>query len=618
MKSCKEKAVEWGVSDRTVNDMCKKGKITGVVKEKGIWQIPDHAEKPIDGRVSSGKYVKRAAKRKALPIGISDYVRAQSEYYYVDKTLLIKDFLDQKPLVSLFTRPRRFGKTLNMDMLRVFFEISDEDTSVYFRDKAIWKAGKEYQFHQGRYPVVFLTFKDVKFDTWGATLDKIRALLQDEYGRHQILLSSDKLAGYEKDFFSKILNGTANEVELASALERLSKMLRVQYGTAPVIIIDEYDTPIQEGHSKDFYEEIIGFMRNFFSGAFKDNRNLSYGFLTGILRIAQESIFSGLNNLVVNSVMDEAYDKYFGFTGEEIHKMLGYYGVLEKEAELKDWYDGYIFGKKEIYNPWSVINYVSKGCVPQAYWVNTGKNEILEDVLKTATDEVTERLYALLQGTDVVARIDQNVVYRSLTEDPANIYSLLLVAGYLKVTKKDLQGDGSYLCKVSIPNREIAAVYKSEILSHLLQIGAIARTTANKIAESLYANDYKKLQVAIAEYMDKTISFYDAGAEGFYHGLVLGLIALMDNQYKIQSNRESGDGRYDIGLIPRTNCYPGILIELKWKRRLEAEALDALAEEALDQIDQKRYDSEMRAVGIKDIMKFGIAFSGKRVRIRTR
>ena len=618
MKSCKEKAVEWGVSDRTVNDMCKKGKITGVVKEKGIWQIPDHAEKPIDGRVSSGKYVKRAAKRKALPIGISDYVRAQSEYYYVDKTLLIKDFLDQKPLVSLFTRPRRFGKTLNMDMLRVFFEISDEDTSVYFRDKAIWKAGKEYQSHQGRYPVVFLTFKDVKFDTWGATLDKIRALLQDEYGRHQILLSSDKLAGYEKDFFSKILNGTANEVELASALERLSKMLRVQYGTAPVIIIDEYDTPIQEGHSKDFYEEIIGFMRNFFSGAFKDNRNLSYGFLTGILRIAQESIFSGLNNLVVNSVMDEAYDKYFGFTGEEIHKMLGYYGVLEKEAELKDWYDGYIFGKKEIYNPWSVINYVSKGCVPQAYWVNTGKNEILEDVLKTATDEVTERLYALLQGTDVVARIDQNVVYRSLTEDPANIYSLLLVAGYLKVTKKDLQGDGSYLCKVSIPNREIAAVYKSEILSHLLQIGAIARTTANKIAESLYANDYKKLQVAIAEYMDKTISFYDAGAEGFYHGLVLGLIALMDNQYRIQSNRESGDGRYDIGLIPRTNCYPVILIALKWKRRLEAEALDALAEEALDQIDQKRYDSELKAVGIKDIMKFGIAFSGKRVRIKTR
>lgn len=243
--------------------------------------------------------------------------------------------------------------------------------------------------------------------------------------------------------------------------------------------------------------------------------------------------------------------------------MLEYYGVLDKEAELKDWYDGYLFGHTEIYNPWSVINYISKGCIPQAYWVNTGKNEILEDALKVATDDITEGLYSLLQGERVIARIDQNVVYRSLSEDPANIYSLLLVAGYLKTPQKELQADGSYLCEVSIPNREIAAVYKSEILSHLLQIGAITRTTANKIAESLYANDYKKLQKAIAEYMDKSISFYDAGAEGFYHGLVLGLIALMDNQYKIKSNRESGDGRYDISLIPREERYPGIIMELK-------------------------------------------------------
>lgn len=219
-------------------------------------------------------------------------------------------------------------------------------------------------------------------------------------------------------------------------------------------------------------------MRNFFSGAFKDNRNLSYGFLTGILRIAQESIFSGLNNLTVNSVMDEEYDNYFGFTGAEVHEMLEYYGVLDKENELKEWYDGYLFGSEEIYNPWSVINYISKGCIPQAYWVNTGKNEILEDVLKAATDDITEKLFALLQGETVVARIDQNVVYRALAEEPANIYSLLLVAGYLKAPKKELQADGSYLCEVSIPNREIAAGYKSEILSHLLQIGAITGNLA--------------------------------------------------------------------------------------------------------------------------------------------
>ncbi len=567
MKTCKEKALEWNVSPRSVNDMCKKGRIQGAIKEKGSWLIPDDSPKPMDGRVSNGKYIKKnmvaKAEVKSLPIGISDYVRVQEEYYYVDKTLLIKEFLDQKPLVSLFTRPRRFGKTLNMDMLRVFFEISDKNTSKYFADKKIWQCGEEYRSHQGKYPVIFLTFKDVKFDTWDATIDKIRGLLQEEYGRHQELLNSDKLSQYEKEYFTKIISATANEVELTSSLERLSKMLASHYDKAPVIIIDEYDTPIQEGYSKDFYDEIIGFMRNFFSGAFKDNKNLSYGFLTGILRIAQESIFSGLNNLTVNSVMDEEYDSFFGFTESEVKAMLSYYGVSDKEEELKDWYDGYLFGSEEIYNP------------------------------------------------------DQNVVYRSLAEDPANIYSLLLVAGYLKTPKKELQADGSYLCEVSIPNREIAAVYKSEILSHFLQTGAITRTTANKIAESLYANDYKKLQSAIGEYMDKSISFFDGGAEGFYHGLMLGLIALMDNQYKIKSNRESGDGRFDVSLIPREKRYPGIILELKWKEKLSDVELEKWSNEALKQIGELRYDSEMKEDGITEILKFGIAFSGKKVCVRT-
>ena len=621
MKTCKEKALEWNVSPRSVNDMCKKGRIQGAIKEKGSWLIPDDSPKPMDGRVSNGKYIKKnmvaKAEVKSLPIGISDYVRAQEEYYYVDKTLLIKEFLDKKPLVSLFTRPRRFGKTLNMDMLKVFFEISDKNTSKYFADKNIWQCGEEYRSHQGKYPVIFLTFKDVKFDTWDATIDKIRGLLQEEYGRHQELLNSDKLSQYEKEYFTKIISATANEVELTSSLERLSKMLASHYDKAPVIIIDEYDTPIQEGYSKDFYDEIIGFMRNFFSGAFKDNKNLSYGFLTGILRIAQESIFSGLNNLTVNSLMDEEYDSFFGFTESEVKAMLSYYGVSDKEEELKDWYDGYLFGSEEIYNPWSVINYISKGCIPQAYWVNTGKNEILDDVLRVATDDITERLYDLLQGERVVARIDQNVVYRSLAEDPANIYSLLLVAGYLKTPKKELQADGSYLCEVSIPNREIATVYKSEILSHFLQTGAITRTTANKIAESLYANDYKKLQSAIGEYMDKSIGFFDGGAEGFYHGLMLGLIALMDNQYKIKSNRESGDGRFDVSLIPREKRYPGIILELKWKEKLSDVELEKWSNEALKQIGELRCDSEMKEDGITEILKFGIAFSGKKVCVRT-
>ena len=619
MKSSEQIAEEWGLSKITINDLCNKGKIPGAVKEGRKWLIPDDAARPIDGRVSSGKYAKRNnAKIKPLPIGISDYVRAQSEYYYVDKTLLVKEFLDQKPLVSLFTRPRRFGKTLNMDMLRVFFEISEEDTSKYFQDKAIWKCGEEYRKHQGQYPVIYLTFKDVKFASWEATIGMIQALLQAEFGRHLELLDSNKLAEHEKEYLKKVLNKEASEVDLTAALEKLSQMLTKHYGKAPIIIIDEYDTPIQEGYSKDFYDEIIGFMRNFFSGAFKDNKNITYGFLTGILRIAQESIFSGLNNLTVNSVMDDEYDEFFGFTSSEVRKMLEYYGVADKEDELREWYDGYLFGSTEIYNPWSVINYISRGCIPQAYWVNTGKNEVLEDVLTIATDDITERLYALLRGERVIARIDQNVVYRSLAEDPANIYSLLLVAGYLKTPKKELQADGAYLCEVSIPNREITSVYKSEILSHLMQIGAISRTTANMIAESLYANDIQKLQKAISEYMDKSISFYDAGAEGFYHGLTLGLIALLDNQYRIKSNRESGDGRYDISLIPREKKYPGIIMELKWKSGLEEAELEKLSVDALNQIDEKRYDLELKEEGIENIIKLGIAFSGKKVVIKTK
>ena len=601
MKTCKEMALIWNISVRAVTSLCKSGRIPGAVKNGKSWEIPDEATKPVDGRISSGEYCKKGmtTDRKPLPIGISDYVRAQSDYYYVDKTMLIKEFLDQKPLVSLFTRPRRFGKTLNMDMLRVYFEMTDEDTSKYFEDKNIWKCGKDYRLHQGKYPVIFLTFKDVKFDSWQATIEKIKSLLQEEYGRHQELLSSLKISDYEKEYFNKVLSATENEVELSFSLEKLSKMLASHYDKAPIIIIDEYDTPIQEGYSKDFYDEIIGFMRNFFSGAFKDNKNLSYGFLTGILRIAQESIFSGLNNLTVNSVMDEAYDRYFGFTNEEVSEMLDYYGATEKESELQEWYDGYLFGNEEIYNPWSVINYISKGCVPQAYWVNTGKNEILEDVLKVADEDITEKLYSLIRGGKVLARIDQNVVYRSLTEDPTNIYSLLLVAGYLKTTIKELQADGSYLCQVSIPNKEIASVYKSEILAHLMKIGAVSRTTADKIAESLFLNDYVKLEKAISEYMDKTISFYDTASESFYHGMILGLISMMDNQYKIKSNRESGKGRFDIGLIPRDDKYPGMIMELKWKKNLDDDELTLLADEALCQIHSMEYDSEMKSEGVK-------------------
>ena len=619
MKTCKEKALEWNVSPRSVNDMCKKGRIQGAIKEKGSWLIPDDSPKPMDGRVSNGKYIKKnmvaKAEVKSLPIGISDYVRAQEEYYYVDKTLLIKEFLDQKPLVSLFTRPRRFGKTLNMDMLRVFFEISDKNTSKYFADKNIWQCGEEYRSHQGKYPVIFLTFKDVKFDSWTSTLDKIKGLLQEEYARHIEVLDSNKISQYEKDYFLKILNGNANEVDISSALERLSKILAIHYKKNPIIIIDEYDTPIQEGYIKEFYDEIISFMRNFFSGAFKDNKYLSYGFLTGILRISQESIFSGMNNISVHSLFDEEYESYFGFTEDEVKNMLSYYGKLDKETELKNWYDGYLFGKKEIYNPWSVINYISRDCIPQAYWANSGSNEILHEVMQTLNDDSVQRLNALLQGEKVVARIDQNVIYRSIKENSQYIYSLLIVAGYLKPVTKYIQEDGNYLCEVKIPNKEIEAVYRSEVLSSLVTSGVIKRTTMDTIVESLFSNSYERLQLALSEYLNNSISFFDKSSESFYHGLMLGLLALMDNQYIIKSNREAGDGRYDISLLPRQNKYPAIIIEIKYQKNITEDKLNALAHQALSQINLLRYDSEFKNYGFEKVLKYAIAFSGKKVNV---
>ena len=367
-------------------------------------------------------------------------------------------------MVSLFTRPRRFGKTLNMDMLRVFFESTDTDTSRYFTDKAIWKCGEEYRSHQGKYPVIFLTFKDVKFDTWEETIEKIKALLQEEYGRHQELVNSDKLSEYEKEYFAKILDSTANEVALTSALEKLSKMLNTHYGKAPIIIIDEYDTPIQEGYTKDFYEEIIGFMRNFFSGAFKDNKNLSYGFLTGILRIAQESIFNGLNNLTVNSIMDEEYDNYFGFTGEEVTRMLEYYGVSEKESELRDWYDGYLFGSKEIYNPWSVANYFNNECKPRPFWTNTSDNEIIREIMRTLTPEIADDLILLMQGKHVQTSLNMDVIYPRITDGADSIFSFLLMAGYLKPVKEAIETEIGTFMELALPNKEIRRVYNSEIL----------------------------------------------------------------------------------------------------------------------------------------------------------
>ncbi len=597
--SCSDASKAMGFSVRRIQQMCKNGELSGAIKEGRKWLIPDETI-----------HMNHFAKNKSLPIGVSDFKLATTGYYYVDKTLMIRDFLDKKPMVSLFTRPRRFGKTLNMDMLRVFFEKTNEDTSVYFKDKQIWQCGDYYTKHQGRYPVIFLTFKDVKSMTWEETFQKIRRLISLEFIRHNELETSSVLTAYEKEQYHLLAGDSGDEVDCQMGLQLLSLLLHKHYGRECIIIIDEYDTPIQQGHTCNFYPEIVNFMRNFFSGGLKDNPHLAFGFLTGILRVAKESIFSGMNNLKTYSILDDGYSSYFGFTEKEVKDMLRYYGKDDKYNELSEWYDGYRFGNTEIFNPWSVINYISDNCFPKAFWQSTGSNEIIGEIIQTATPEITKDLYKLLCGEKIAAYIDTGVIYPEVQNNPYSIYSFLLVAGYLKVANIYPQSDGNFMCDVAIPNKEITFVYEKEVLNRTNQ-----NSLAISISQAIFSKDTQKLQALLEDFMVKSISSIDGANEGFYHGMMLGLCAILGNRYKIRSNRESGLGRFDIQLMPLTKGMPGFIFEFKHTKD-EHTDLSALADSALQQIEAKKYDTELRDNGVNSIISIGIAFRGKSTVVR--
>lgn len=592
--SCSDASKAMGFSVRRIQQMCKNGELPGAIKEGRKWLIPDETI-----------HMNHFAKNKSLPIGVSDFKLATTGYYYVDKTLMIRDFLDKKPMVSLFTRPRRFGKTLNMDMLRVFFEKTNEDTSVYFKDKQIWQCGDYYTKHQGQYPVIFLTFKDVKSMTWEETFQKIRRLISLEFIRHNELETSSVLTAYEKEQYHLLAGDSGDEVDCQMGLQLLSLLLHKHYGRECIIIIDEYDTPIQQGHTCNFYPEIVNFMRNFFSGGLKDNPHLAFGFLTGILRVAKESIFSGMNNLKTYSILDDGYSSYFGFTEKEVKDMLRYYGKDDKYNELSEWYDGYRFGNTEIFNPWSVINYISDNCFPKAFWQSTGSNEIIGEIIQTATPEIIKDLYKLLCGEKIAAYIDTGVIYPEVQNNPYSIYSFLLVAGYLKVANIYPQSDGNFMCDVAIPNKEITFVYEKEVLNRTNQ-----NSLAISISQAIFSKDTQKLQSLLEDFMVKSISSIDGANEGFYHGMMLGLCAILGNRYKIRSNRESGLGRFDIQLMPLAKGMPGFIFEFKHTKD-EHTDLSALADSALQQIETKKYDTELRDNGVNSIISIGIAFRGK-------
>ena len=467
--------------------------------------------------------------------------------------------------------------------------------------------------------MIFLTFKDVKYDTWEETKINLYSVIQAEYRRHIVLLESDRIINIDKQYIEKMLTGTLDEALWAGTLANLSLFLDLNYGVAPVILIDEYDTPIQQGYMKGFYGDVITFMRNFLSGGLKDNRHVSMAFMTGILRVAKESIFSGLNNLNVNSVLENRYSEYFGFTENEVAQLLNDFGQEDKLPEVRKWYDGYQFGNSEIYNPWSVLSYVDSDFFPRTFWQSTGSNEIVGEIVKESSSETLQDLRRLLCGEIVEAYIDTSVVYPEIKRNPSSIYSFLLMAGYLTVRGGQPLHDGNSICRICIPNREIVILYEKEILDKLETV--VSTSTAITLQQALLTGNMKKFQEELQEFIMSAVSYHDTSVESFYHGFLLGMCAVMNQYYELSSNRESGVGRYDIQLKPKNKKYPGFLIEIKavskeFEDDLETErALEDLAQSGLEQIKQKQYISELKQYGCERIVQMGVAFYKKKCKV---
>lgn len=613
----KELAKLWGLSPRRVNQLCKENLLSGAYKDGKFWMIPADVTKPEIVRKKKMQSEETQVKTyvtRPCPVGITSYKEVSKECYYVDKTLLIKNIIDDHSKVFLFTRPRRFGKTLMMDMVRTFFEKSDVNTASYFENKKIWKAGQQYREYQGEYPVIFFSFKDAHQTNWEEMYKSLCFTIKEEFSRHMELLSSEVLTDYDKKYFENILNDRAESTEYQFALGKLSSMLATHNKSKIIIIIDEYDTPIQQGYLHGYYDNVVGFMRNLFSAALKDNGNLEFGILTGILRIAKESLFSGLNNLVVNTILDEKYSEYFGFTPQEVQEMAAYYGKTEKVQEIGSWYDGYLFGKQEIYNPWSVINYFSNDCRPKAFWSRTSGNEIIGQMIQNSNKQIYENLTLLLQGKEVQAIVDTDIIYPEIDENSDAIYSFLLVSGYLRVTDVISEMNDTPICSLAIPNREIKSVFQKEIMeqNNKLFTGTILRN----FELSLRIGDAELFTDTLQSYLMQSASCFDTAQENFYHGTVFGMLAIMSDKYYISSNRESGDGRLDIQLEPKDKKQMGYIIEFKAGKELEKEQLEQLAEQAITQIHDKDYLKDMRYRGIKKIGLFGIGFCGKHVAVK--
>ena len=547
--------------------------------------------------------------KNAIPVGIENFKELREEgYYYVDKTFLIYEILINKAKVTLFTRPRRFGKTLNMSMLKYFFNIENkEENRKLFENLKI--SDSTYMSEQGKYPVIFISLKDLKENNWEECLESIKDIMYKVFNDYEFL--REKLNLVEKRQFDKIWEMTGNEKNFKTSLLDLSKYLNKYYSKKVIILIDEYDAPIISAFNNGYYNEAINFFQVFYSSALKTNDSLKYGILTGITRIIKEGIFSGLNNLKVDTILDKRYAEYFGILENEVIEMLDYFEIEYKMEEVRTWYNGYIFGDSKVYNPWSIVNFVDNQEI-KAYWANISGNTLLENMMDHAEESVYTDLKKFTEGESIEKYISDGTTIKSLLSSNDEIWQLFLYSGYL--TKSDEQTErteSKNTYNLKIPNREIRSYFGDLFLNRFF--GTEVKT--NILIKALENGDIKKFEKTLGEIMINMLSHFDLDSEmeKIYQVFMIGLVGFLMGRYEIISNNESGYGRYDLAMIPIKSNEKAYLMEFKISKT--EKGMSAKAQEALKQIDEKKYDTRLKARGIKNILKIGIAFHGKSVKV---
>ena len=546
-------------------------------------------------------------RKKAVPVGIEDFERIINEdYYYVDKTLLIEELLINRAPVTLFTRPRRFGKTLNMSMIKSFFDIKNkEENKKLFENLKI--SNSEYMSEQGKYPVIFISLKDLKGNSWEECLKRLKLFIFDLYVEFEYI--REKMNEWDKRKFEKVLY-EQEDADYIMSLKFLADSLYKYYGEKAIILIDEYDAPIINAFDKGYYNEAINFFQTFYSSALKTNNSLKYGILTGITRIIKEGIFSGLNNLYVNTILSRDYSEYFGLLESEVVEILDYFDMKYKIEEVREWYNGYIFGESEVYNPWSIVNYVREKEI-KAYWANVSGNTLLENMLNHAGESVYDDLKKFTDGESIEKYISDGTTIKSLLSNDDEIWQLLLYSGYLTKDEKQEKESDSNVYNLKIPNKEIRKYFGNMFLNRFF--GTEVKT--NILIKALEGGDIKKFEETLGEIMINMLSHFDLDKEmeKIYQVFMIGLVGFLMGKYEIISNDESGYGRYDLAMIPIKSNEKAYLMEFKISKTKKG--MEESAEKALKQIDEKKYDTKLKARGIKNILKIGIAFYGKEVKV---